>query len=73
MADKKKKVAHEAYDLDLRDDCVLAKMIQLGASLDLETYIDFAFLGTPPEGIEEDGEFLASVPDIVLYGPNKIQ
>jgi hypothetical protein len=72
MADKKK-VAHEAYDLDLEHDCVLAKMIQLGASLDLETYITFAFFGTPPEGIEEDGEFLASVPDIILYGPTKIQ
>jgi hypothetical protein len=69
----KKKVADEAYDLDLRHDCVLSKMIQLGASLDLETYIDFAFLGNPPDGIEEDGEFLASVPDIILFGPTLIQ
>ncbi len=73
MADKRKMVYDPDRDFDLRDDCVLAKMIQVGARLDLETYIDFAFLGTPPEGIEEDGEFLASVPDIVRFGPGKIQ
>jgi hypothetical protein len=73
MADKRKMVYDPDRDLDLRHDCVLAKMIQLGASLDLETYLDFAFLGDPPEGIEEDGEFLASVPDIILYGPTTIQ
>jgi hypothetical protein len=58
---------------DLRHDCVIEKMLQVGARLDLKTYIDFAFLGDPPEGIEKDAEFLASVPDIILHGPRKIQ
>jgi hypothetical protein len=61
------------HDLDLESDHVLAYMIRVGASLDIDTYIDFCFLGNAPDDILEDGEFLASIPDIVRYGPGKIQ
>jgi hypothetical protein len=60
-------------DLDLESDHVLAYMIRTGASLDIDTYIDFCFLGNAPDDILEDGEFLASIPDIVRYGPGRIQ
>jgi hypothetical protein len=66
------KIVHDR-DLDLENDIVLAKMIQVGATLDLPTYIQFAFFGDPPDGIEQDGEFLASVPDVILDGPKKVQ
>jgi len=36
------------------------------SAVDLNKYIEFAFLGNPPDGIEEDGEFLASVPDVIF-------
>jgi hypothetical protein len=48
-------------------------MLAVGAKLDLATYIHFAYLYDPPEGIEEDGEFLASVPDCILKGTTKVQ
>jgi hypothetical protein len=64
MADKTK-IVHDR-DLNAEGDAVLAYMLKVGASLDLETYLDYAFLGNPPEGIEQDGEFLASVPDVIL-------
>jgi hypothetical protein len=69
---KKKNIVHDR-DLDLESDHVLAYLLKVGASLDLETYLDYAFLGDVPEGILEDGEFLASIPDIIRYGPEKIQ
>ena len=59
------KIVHDR-DLNLEHDCVLARMLKDGASLDLDTYLDYAFLCNPPEGIEEDGEFLASIPDVIL-------
>jgi len=75
---KKQRIVHrnlrtEVCDIDLNSDCVLETMIKLGARLDLETYVSFSFFGTPPDGIEEDAEFLASVPDIILYGPERVQ
>jgi hypothetical protein len=60
-------------DLDAENDVVLRTMLELGTPLTLENYLDIAFLGNPPEGIEEDGEFLASVPDVILNGPNRVQ
>jgi hypothetical protein len=66
----KHKIVHDR-DIDAENDAVLAKMLACGADLDLETYLDFAFLGDPPEGIEDDGEFLASVPDVILNGGSK--
>ena len=59
-------------DMDLENDVVLRKMIELGTPLTLKNYLDIAFLGNPPEGIEEDGEFLASVPDVILNGPRQV-
>jgi hypothetical protein len=68
----RKQITHD-HDIDLENDIVVAKMLQLGTPLTLENYIQLAYLGTPPEGIEEDGEFLASVPDVILYGPKRVQ
>ena len=70
--ERQAKIIHD-HDNDLETDCVLAKMLELGTPLTLENYIQLAFLGTPPEGIEEDGEFLASVPDVILNGPKQVQ
>jgi hypothetical protein len=70
--DKKLDIIHDR-DLDLELDHVSAYMLKIGANLDLDAYLDFCFLGDPPEGILEDGEFLASIPDIIRYGPGKIQ
>jgi hypothetical protein len=53
-------------DIDSDNDVVLQKMRETGTPLNLKNYINFAFLGDPPEGIEEDGEFLGSVPDVIL-------
>jgi hypothetical protein len=69
---RKHKLVHDR-DIDAENDAVLAKMLALGATLDLETYLDFAFLGDPPQGIEEDEEFLASVPDVIFNGPRRVQ
>ena len=52
-----RKVIHD-HDIDLENDCVLRKMLAVGAPLTLKKYLEFAFLGNPPDGIEEDGEFL---------------
>jgi len=60
-----RKVIHD-HDIDLENDCVLRKMLAVGAPLTLKKYLEFAFLGNPPDGIEEDGEFLASVPDVIV-------
>jgi hypothetical protein len=60
-------------DTDAENDVVLRTMLELGTPLTLENYLDIAFLGNPPEHIEEDGEFLASVPDVILEGPKRVQ
>lgn len=60
-------------DIDLENDIVLARMLKDGAKLDLKTYLVYAYFGDVPEGIEQDGEFLASVPDVILNGPGRIQ
>jgi hypothetical protein len=60
-------------DLNAENDCVLARMLKDKASLDLDTYLDYCYLGDPPEGIEEDGEFLASVPDVILKNSRFVQ
>jgi hypothetical protein len=69
---EKAKIVHDR-DHDIENDVVLRKMIELGTPLTLEDYIRMAFMGNPPEGIEEDGEFLASVPDVILEGPKRVQ
>jgi hypothetical protein len=68
----RKQIVHD-HDIDLQNDIVLCKMLEAGIPLTLENYVDLAFLGTPPDGIEEDGEFLALVPDIILEGPTRVQ
>ena len=57
----------------MAEDIVLEKMRELKVPLTLENYIDFAFMGDPPDDIDKDGEFLASVPDVVLKGRRKVQ
>jgi hypothetical protein len=57
---------------DSENDVVLRKMFETGTPLTLENYIDFAFLGSPPDGIEEDGEFLGSVPDVILKNSRRL-
>ena len=66
------KIVHDR-EHDIENDVVLRKMIELGTPLTLKNYIDFAFLANPPDGIEEGAEFLASVPDVILGGPKKVQ
>ncbi len=81
LADAARQVAREERqakivwdrDLNAENDAVLARMLKDGASLDLETYLDYAYLCDPPEGIEEDGEFLASVPDVILKNSRFVQ
>lgn len=68
----RKQIIHD-HDIDIENYCVLLRMIETGTSLTLDNYVQLAFLGAPPEGIEEDGEFLASVPDVILEGPTKVQ
>jgi hypothetical protein len=70
--ERQAKIVHD-HDLDLENDIVLARMLKDGAILDLKTFITYAYFGTPPEGIEEDGEFLATVPDVILNGPKRVQ
>jgi len=66
----RKQVTH---DDDTEQDYVLAYMLKNGIELSFENYLDIAFLGNPPDGIAEDGEFLASVPDVILKGPERVQ
>jgi hypothetical protein len=66
-----RKVTHDIEHT--AQDSVLAYMLENGIELTLESYLDIAFLGNPPDGIEEDDEFLASVPDVILNGPRWVQ
>jgi hypothetical protein len=59
-------------NINPENDAVLEKMIATKSPLTLENYLDFAFLGNPPDGIEEDGEFLASVPDVILKNSRRL-
>jgi hypothetical protein len=61
------------HDDDTEPSGVLAFMVKYKIDLTLANYIDIAFMSTPPDGIEEDGEFLASVPDVILHGPRLVQ
>ena len=65
-------IVHD-HEPDLENNSILRTMLELGTPLTLGNYIDLAFMGTPPDGIEEDGEFLASVPDVILDGPERVQ
>jgi hypothetical protein len=65
---RKRKIVH----LDLENDVVLRKMLEVGAPLTLAKYLEFAYLGNPPDGIEEDAEFLASVPDVILANTKRV-
>ncbi len=81
LADAARQVAREQRqakilwdrDLNVENNAVLAYMLKVGAPLDLETYLDYAYLCDPPEGIEEDAEFLASVPDVILKNSRLVQ
>ena len=61
------------HDDDTEHNHILDYMLKNGIELTLENYLDISFLGNPPEGITEDGEFLASVPEVILYGPRLVQ
>ena len=61
------------HDDDTEHNNILRFMLQNKIELTLENYIDIAFMSTPPDGIAEDGEFLASVPDVILHGPRLVQ
>jgi hypothetical protein len=61
------------HDDDTEHSGVLQFMLKNRIELTLENYIDLSFMGAPPDGIEEDGEFLASVPDVILNGPRLVQ
>jgi hypothetical protein len=69
---RKAKIVHDR-DNDIETDAVLAKMLELKIPLTLEHYVDLAFMGAPPDGIEEDGEFLGSVPDVILCNSKRVQ
>jgi hypothetical protein len=60
------------HDIDSENDAVLDQMIATHTPLTLENYIAFAYLGDPPEAIEEDGEFLASIPDVILKNSRRL-
>ncbi len=70
---KKPQTRKVIHDDDTEHSGVLAFMLKYKIDLTLSNYIDIAFMSTPPEGIEEDGEFLASVPEVILYGPRLVQ
>ncbi len=70
---KKPQTRKVIHDDDTEHSGVLAFMLKYKVELTLSNYIDIAFMSTPPEGIEEDGEFLASVPEVILYGPRMVQ
>jgi hypothetical protein len=72
MMERKPKIVHDR-DLNVANDVVLAQMLKDHAPLTLANYLEYAYLGNPPEGIEEDGEFLASLPDVILNGPSRVQ
>jgi hypothetical protein len=48
------------------EDIVLEKMRELKVPLTLKNYLDLAFLGATPTGIEQDAEFMTDVPEIIL-------
>ncbi len=70
---KKPQTRKVIHDDDTEHSGVLAFMLKYKIELTLENYIDIAFMSTPPDGIAEDGEFLASVPDVILNGPRLVQ
>src|SRR2546425_12982373 len=63
---KKPQTRKVIHDDDTEHSGVLAFMLKYKIDLTLENYIDLAYMGSPPDGIEQDGEFLASVPDVIL-------
>jgi hypothetical protein len=67
MMKRKSKIVHDR-DLNLGNDCVLAKMLEVGAKLDLETYCQLAMI--EPESLEAEG--LASIPDVILANTKRV-
>ena len=67
MMKRKPKIAHDR-DLNLENDCVLAKMLEVGATLDLETYCQFAMI--EPESLEAEG--LAQIPDLIRTNSKRV-
>jgi hypothetical protein len=65
---EKTKIVHD-HDIDLETDCVLRKMLEVGATLDLETYCQFAMID--PESLDAEG--LSQIPDVILEGPKRVQ
>jgi hypothetical protein len=68
MMKRKPKIAHDR-DLNLENDVVLRKMLEIGATLDLKTYCRFAMID--PTDLEAEG--LAQIPDVILNGPSRVQ
>lgn len=66
------KTMHNADDDEISadNDIVLAKMLEVGATLDLATYCDFAMID--PESLN-DAEVLMSIPDVILANTKRIQ
>lgn len=58
---------------NLQNDSVLARMLKEHAGLTLDKYLEYAFLGDPPDGIENDHEFLAAVPDVIRANTKRVQ
>ena len=67
MAKLNRKIAHDR-DLNVENDVVLRKMLEVGAKLDLETYCQFAMI--EPESLEAEG--LASIPDVILANTKRV-
>ena len=54
------------HDIDSENDPIIAELIKTGTPLNLENYMAFMDMGGPPEGFEEDGDFLADLPEVIL-------
>jgi hypothetical protein len=51
------------------NDAVLTKMLQVGATLDLDTYCQFAMIH--PDSLDAEG--LAQIPDVILANTKWVQ
>ena len=68
MTKRKHKIVHDR-DLDIENDVVIRKMLELGVTLDLETYCQFAMID--PADLEAEG--LAQIPDVILANTKRLQ
>jgi hypothetical protein len=65
---KRKPIVHDRA-IDLENDVVLRKMLEVGATLDLEAYCQFAMID--PADLEAEG--LAQIPDVILANTKRLQ